>query len=898
MKSSSPCYEWSTRLPERHLAINDTLVLPLIQSEPPPLSLVGGKALNLMRLTEAGMAVPAGFCVTTRAYEAFIERNGLDRVLRDSMCSLEDGDRGARFAASQRIRGALLSGVMQDDVTEAITRHYRELSGSNESCRVAVRSSATAEDLADASYAGAHATLLNVRGLPALLDAVRICWASLWMEQVATYRCHIGAGHGDVAIAVVVQKMIDSKVSGVLFTIDPVTGDRDCLTIEACWGLGESLVSGKTLPDHFELDRRNFRVCTQIYGRQREMVECAEEGIRTVALEDSLRRRPCLNTNQLHCLGRVALAIEEQFASPQDIEWAIEANSGDAEFGAEGIYVLQSRPVTVLVTRSAPAASDEPWKSPVREAVWVRRSGGVVEHLPGPASPLFASAQLPLICARLDAQCPEMGVITPPPTYALINGYFFNRSDYRLGLGAPLLPFNYWRAARKGARDWRHRALPDQETALAALSEFDLSRATVPQLLWHIQELLSFNAMAWDNAIRASRTYVLTEPLFRRIFERFIQPVTGGDALTFLCGFESQAMAGEHRLWELTESARLLPAIGERLRSYSPEEAWERIAADRTCLPWAQRLTEYCRRFGHVGASLDYLHRTMFDTPSIALRSIRVRLEARSENPLERLHKLALEREIATAQTLRELRSRRLRRRVFQWALSWAQEGASTREDIFFFAFRGWPVARRAILHLGNVLVEAGALTVPEDIFFLTWEELQLAVEDPSARKWQVMAADRRARHERQRSLTPPARIPLGGAPSTLRRKATAWLKRRLTGSVATTADDILWGAPVSPGVVTGPARIVHSFEESDRLHAGDILVTTAATPEWISAFAIAAGLVTDVGGPLSHGSIIAREFGIPAVMGVRVATTAIAEGQLITIDGAAGSIRLHEANG
>ncbi|MGA8596874.1 MAG: PEP/pyruvate-binding domain-containing protein, partial [Bryobacteraceae bacterium] len=713
---------------------------------------------------------------------------------------------------------------------------------------------------------------------------------------VASYRCHIGAGTSDLAIAVVVQKMIDSKVSGVLFTIDPVTGNHDRLTIEACWGLGESLVSGKTLPDHYELDRRNLRVRTQMYGRQREIVECAQEGIRTVPLEDSLRRRPCLNTRQLQYLGRIALAIENHFASPQDIEWAIEADSDETKFGPEGVFILQSRPVTVLGTPLPQAAVDEPWESPVSEAVWVRRSGGVVEHLAGPASPLFASAQLPLICARLDAQCPEMGVITPPPTYALINGYFFNRSDYRLGLRALLLPFNYWRAARKGARDWRERVLPDQTIAFSALSSFDPSSATVPQLMRHIGELLSFNAMAWDNVIRASRTYVFTEPLFRRIFERFIQPVSGGDTLTFLCGFESQAMEGEHRLWELTESARLLPAIGERLRGYSPEEAWKRIATDPACLSWVGKLTEYCRLFGHVDASLDYLYATMADDPIKALRSIRTRLEAEPEDPLERHHKLALEREIATSQVLQELRNRPFRRRLFQWALSWAQEGASTREDIFFFAFRGWPVARRAILHLGNALVKASALACPEDIFFLTWEELQELDTSARGALWTI-AADRRTRHERRKSLTPPPRIPPDGPPLTLRRKAIAGLKRRLIGSNPTTTGNVLWGAPVSPGVVTGPARIVRSFEEADRLHAGDILVTTAATPEWISAFAIVAGLVTDVGGPLSHGSIIAREFGIPTVMGVRVATTAIAEGQLITIDGAAGSIRLHEAN-
>jgi len=436
--------------------MDSPLILRLSERATQPLSLVGGKAKNLMRLAETGIPIPPGFCVTTEAYRAFVARNNLERVITDSLRDLRDGDRAAQASAAARIQEAFCNGILPTDVVEALGKHYEELSERQaDGLPVAVRSSATAEDLSDASFAGIQKTLLNVRGLHAVTDALRNCWASLWTQQVVSYRSRMGITNADLAIAVIVQKMIPSRVAGVLFTIEPVTGDRSCFTVEACWGLGEALVSGNTDPDHYELDRATFRLRNQIYGRQYHAVQCADGGgVRTVPVPGPARRGPCLNAEQLASLARTGLLIEEHFGCPQDIEWAMDANPRSPDRSGN-IYFLQSRPITVLRPSTASSAEFEPWESPVPGAIWVRQSGGVVEHLPTPASPLFATGQLPLICDCLDAQCPEMGVVTPRPTYTLINGYFYNRSDYRLGPGAVLLPINYWRAARKGARHWR-----------------------------------------------------------------------------------------------------------------------------------------------------------------------------------------------------------------------------------------------------------------------------------------------------------------------------------------------------------------------------------------------------------------------------------------------------------
>jgi pyruvate,water dikinase len=353
-------------------------------------------------------------------------------------------------------------------------------------------------------------------------------------------------------------------------------------------------------------------------------------------------------------------------------------------------------------------------------------------------------------------------------------------------------------------------------------------------------------------------------------------------------------MAGERAQWALIQAAMSSSEIADCIRRNPPAQALERLSDLPSARRWLQDLLLYCRVYGHATACHDYLYPTQADDPAKAIAAIRTRLEMPAGDPAKRQAQVAAEREKATEMALSKLSGSPLRKALFRWALAWAQEGAAIREDVFFHAFQGWPMARRAILEFGNRLVSAGALHASEGIFFLRWEEIKQAAGPQIPKDFRATVAERRKEHEWQSALTPPHWVPLGGPPLTLGRKVKIKIKRFLLGR-REKQDGRLHGSPVSPGVVSGRARVIRSTSEFGMLRRGEILIAPAATPEWMPAFAVAAGLVTDTGGPLSHSSIIVREFGIPAVMGVQTATQSIADGQWITLDGGEGVIQLHQ---
>lgn len=787
---------------------------------------VGGKARNLMRLVALGCPVPAGFVLTTDAYRAFATSNSIPA-----------------------------------DLASEIEAAYSSLGGG----AVAVRSSATAEDLDNESFAGEQETILNVRGYADLLDAIRSVWASLWTERAVAYRRHAGDHGADLAMGVVVQQMVDAQTAGVIFTVEPVSGNRRCLVVEACRGLGHALVSGELTPDHYELDRVTLKSRRQWLG-------------------DKFEPRDCLTGPQLKSLAKAALNIEAHFGCPQDIEWAIDPY---------GIHILQTRPITTLQN---PAEQVE-WQSQVAGAIWVRRGGGgLTEYLPAPPSPLYATSQFQTINDLHDLHGEEMGIAASNPSYALINGHVYVRQDYKFRPRGFLLPIRYWQAARRGVSMWR-AWLPDHLRKLDQLSSARVSQLSNAALFDHVTALIELNSVAWDLTVRASRTWVFTEPLFRHIY-RWIRPIVGADPVVFLRGFESRTMEAEHALGELVRGALIDPEINRCLLLSSASQTLDRLSHTPGGRFWLEEFQSYSRKYGHLVENHDYLYAAPADDPAKVFASIRFRMSLVQDDPLERQKRLGTERAKATLLAWEKLASYPLRKTIFRWILSWAQEGASVREDVYFHALRGWPAARRGILALGDRLVNAGAIARAEDIFFLTWTELKRASIDGEIGGWKTIIGERRKEHVRQCHLSPPHSVPLDGPPLTMSRRIKNYLKRLVVGkSSRTAAQGELHGAPVSPGRVTGPARLVYSSSEFGRLRKGDIIVTRNATPEWTPTFTIAAGLITDSGGPLSHTSILAREFGIPAVMGVQTATRSISEGQLITIDGGEGSIRLHQEN-
>jgi len=348
-------------------------------------SLVGGKGANLGELTQANIPVPPGFVVTTRAYRQFIEDSGLDHILRRLLADLDVNDDGQLHTKAAAVQHAIEQAEMPATMQQEITAAYTQLGEGP----VAVRSSATAEDLAEASFAGQQATFLNIEGGVNVVEAVQRCWASLFEARAIFYREQAGWGHLDVDLAVPVQRMVQSESSGVMFTVDPITNNANTVVIEAAFGLGEAVVGGLVSPDHFEVDKAAEQIVErQIFTQDRRLVRSPDGAADPEhgpniwqPLSESAGSVPKLSDEQVVELSRIGKRIESHYGSPQDIEWGW----ADRQF-----YPLQTRPITT-VAPSAKTNGDHPAPIPDDEPIL----GG------SPASPGIASGRIRVV---LDAR--------------------------------------------------------------------------------------------------------------------------------------------------------------------------------------------------------------------------------------------------------------------------------------------------------------------------------------------------------------------------------------------------------------------------------------------------------------------------------------------------------------
>src|ERR687897_3467806 len=340
------------------------------------IALAGGKGANLGELSRAGLPVPPGFVVTTAAYDTFVEVRGIMGEVV-ALAAVPRAEDPAGFEeVSEGIRALFSSGRVPEEMADEIRAAYQELSEDGQ-IAVAVRSSATAEDLAGASFAGQQETYLNVRGAEALLQAVENCWASLWTARAMAYRTRQGIDPATVSLAVVVQRMVESEAAGVMFTANPSNGRRDQATISAAWGLGESVVSGSVTPDSMVVEKVSGRVLSRETSDKDVMTVYTEVGTAQRPVSEALHRLPVLDDETAAKLSRYGTAIEHTYGTPQDIEWAL----AGGEF-----FIVQSRPITALPEPMADPPTN--WSVPDPKGFYVRAS--IVEQMPDPLSPLFA----------------------------------------------------------------------------------------------------------------------------------------------------------------------------------------------------------------------------------------------------------------------------------------------------------------------------------------------------------------------------------------------------------------------------------------------------------------------------------------------------------------------------
>jgi rifampicin phosphotransferase len=838
---------------------------------------VGGKGASLARLARAGFFVPPGFHVTTCAYLDFIDRGALREPVLAAMSAIDVSDAATFGTAAARI-GELFAGQpVPGPTATAIAGAYASL---GDDVPVAVRSSATVEDLRGMSAAGQHDTYLNVRGEAAVLDAVKRCWASLWSARAIGYRARRVVGPGEVSIAVVVQRLVLAEAAGVMFTIDPVGGAHDKVVISANWGLGESVVAGDVTPDVAVIDRASGTLVSYRVG-SKEMMTVAD-GVATRAADTptDLRSAAVLSPSKAGELARVGLAIEQLYDEPVDVEWAL---------AADELSVVQARPITTPA--SGPAAGPgEQWNDSLAgDYLW--SNGNLGEAFPDVMTPATWSF-VELLMSRM----------TFPPSlpgyrgYGRIGGRFYANVSMSMSLEAqagisprrfaalfgPVLgklpPIE--QIPRPRLPRWKAFRLM-VPAAVALLRRIRASQKRMPQFLAgapsRCEQLRAEIEHTTDPTVLASLWPEKVRPLLEEACDMLSGAVAHGTTLLSVPG-KLATLVGE------AEAALLLSgqvAEGLPLASLGPVTGLARLARGEI-----DRDT-FARQYGHRGShevelsiprpaedpawiddQLAALHDTAHDADALLADQEAARAAAWERLAQRDPHKAAAARKLIT-----------------RWApIAHDREAARSEVARSAWVARTWVRRAGQLTGHGDDLV---FLELPETVDLLRGEPAPLA----------KMPA-RRASYETYQALPPyPALIrgrfdPIRWAADPNRR-SDYYDERAQT----TKADDTITGFPGAAGMVEGIARVLRTPEDAAQLRDGEILVTTVTNIGWTPIFPRAAAVVTDVGAPLSHAAIVARELGIPAVVGCGNATMLLHSGDQIRVDGSNGTVEvLHQA--
>jgi pyruvate,water dikinase len=859
------------------------LILPLSDLGA-TLELVGGKGMSLAKLGRAGLPVPNGFHVTTEAYRRFVSENNLQEDIRTAMQAVDVAKPNTFEAASQRIGVAFARAKMSATLAEAIQQAYSQLAGKDPA--VAVRSSATAEDLPEASFAGQQETYLNVCGQAAVLDAVQHCWGSLWTGRAIAYRSRQKIAPQAVALAVVVQVLVPAEAAGVLFTANPLNGRRNELVINAAWGLGEAVVSGAVTPDTLTVDKVTQRLVQRVTAGKQVMTIRAETGTREQSVPVAKQDAPVLSDGQALELARFGCQIEALYGAPMDIEWAMQGGN---------VAILQARPITAL-----PENQPEPiqeWKLPDPKGLYMRAS--LIEQLPEPLTPLFATLGGEIADAatrRLFAWMTGAKEMKPG-VFTTINGYGYLRVNFGTWntVMVALSQLVRMNSIFKQSESRWHQAHDRYAGVIRHWQTKPASSYTTVELLQGVRALTT-ETMEMYTVLQIGpiATALASETIFTQLYSRLIRKKGDPEAQVFVMGFESAPIRAELALYDLAEWVRGRPGLAAHLEAAAADQlAGELERADPPAgVPslewdeWRRRFQEHLVRFGHFTYDLDFSKAVAADAPAPLLETCRMYLLGKAGSPYARVKALVDRREQATRTVMARLHAPM--RRLFRQQMQSAQKYAPLREDGLSDLGLGYPLLRKLLYELGKRFVRSGVLEQPEDVFWLSGQEGSEAAEaldqGRSSPPMQAAVLDRRAIWRIEQRLSPPVVLPVGS-------KYYGMNVEKLTSGGLTEDPRVIKGFGSSQGRVTATARVLLGPEDFDQLQPGDVLVAPLTTPAWTPLFALASAIVTDIGGPLSHSSIVAREYGLPAVLGTGVATRRIHSGQTITVDGGAGTV-------
>jgi phosphohistidine swiveling domain-containing protein len=881
----------------------EPLILRLAEVRTLQRSQVGGKAAALGELLNAGLPVPAGFCITTAAFRRLLR--AADAL--PAVAALDAAPPGAELAhLGAAVRSRLAAAPIPVDLEQAIVSAWRDLL---RGVACAVRSSATAEDRRDASFAGQLDTVLNVRAADALLRAVRQCWCSAFSDRALAYRARRGLGGTAVHMAVIVQELVRAEAAGVLFTINPLSGREDEILIEGSYGLGEAVVSGRVSPDRLVVQKETGRIAQRtVSNKTLAVVPRGERGVIQLAIAPHAARAAALSDGAAQRLALLGSAAERLLGAPQDVEWAV--SGGEA-------FVLQSRPITGALLR--------PWSDDGQ--VWTNMNTG--EVLPDVISPLTWSFLERSVIRCLEDLLARLGVeYSDSPLVGRIGGrvYFNLNTIAAIGKVLPIggsaditALFGGWQPESEVRRCL---AIAEQNLPRVRLARRTFVRRLPAMVLWALRHHATARAercrAAFGRRLEERRRLdleALSESSLieeiQRCVELFREGMTtlGSYAVVGVSYFSHLQAACERWLpGEPNAANQLLTGIGGMASAEAGLEMW-RLAAHahahtsvaRVLLAndgftltravlggvdggadFLARWDEFMARHGHhARGEIELMNRRWSDDPDYVLAQVRSYLAHMGEKDPVATHRAQAEERAQRTAALRQRLGNPIKRMLLDFLLRRARLGVVYRENVKSEGVRLMAFVRQVAVALGRRLAARGVIEQATDVFLLPLDELARVQGDPDVTDVRALVRRRRAEFEHDVSITPPAVI----------------VRRLDAGDVASevvdAGTDRLSGLGVSPGVVTGPARVILHSDAHERMRPGEILVAPFTDPGWTPYFQLAAGLVTDLGGLLSHGSIVAREYGLPAVVNVGRATRIIHTGDLLQLDGTHGEVRI-----